>query len=76
MTKYHKKKQTVRIDESSRKGKMLKRFTLQKRLLFLFFFLFTVSLLTVGYTSYEKAKAATIKTIENRLGRETEGKEI
>lgn len=55
---------------------MLKRFTLQKRLLFLFFFLFTVSLLTVGYTSYEKAKAATIKTIENRLGRETEGKEI
>lgn len=40
------------------------------------FFLFTVSLLTVGYTSYEKAKAATIKTIENRLGRETEGKEI
>lgn len=28
--------------------------------------------MTVGYTSYEKAKAATIKTIEKRLGRETE----
>src|SRR5690606_31124185 len=62
----------VEQEDVSWKGKMLKRFTLQKRLLFLFFFLFTVAIIIIGISSYEKAKKVTIATIENRLVRETE----
>lgn len=65
-------KEWIEKEELSWKGKLLKRFTLQKRLLFLFFLLFSIALIIVGFSSYEKAKKATIATIENRLERETE----
>lgn len=52
--------------------RLLKKTTLRTRLLFLFVLLLIISTNTVGVSSYLKAKATTISTIENRLVREAE----
>ncbi|WP_246940602.1 methyl-accepting chemotaxis protein [Bacillus pinisoli] len=52
--------------------KLLEKFSLRNRLLFLFIFLVIVSVTTVGLSSYFQARETTIKTIENRLNREAE----
>ncbi|MBM7604708.1 methyl-accepting chemotaxis protein [Metabacillus crassostreae] len=48
------------------------KFSLKNRLLLLFIFLLFVSIITVGISSYLKAKDTTIETIENRISRESE----
>ncbi|RIW31039.1 methyl-accepting chemotaxis protein [Bacillus salacetis] len=50
----------------------LSKVSLQNRLLALFIFLSTISIILVGASSYIKAKEATVNTIENRLGREAD----
>jgi len=52
--------------------KILNKVSIRNRLLFLFITLLIVSITAVGISSYLKAKATTIETIENRLSRETE----
>ncbi len=46
--------------------------SLRNRLLILFMFLLSLSIISVGISSYLQAKKATINTVENRLSRETQ----
>ncbi|WP_456278201.1 methyl-accepting chemotaxis protein [Bacillus sp. AK128] len=70
----------VRKNESTSKSehsppiftKILARFSLRNRLLFLFILLVVLSVTTVGISSYLQAKETTIKSIEDRLNREAE----
>jgi methyl-accepting chemotaxis protein len=50
----------------------LSSFTLGTRLLFLFLSLLMVSVITVGVSSYMKARNMAVETVEHRLGREAQ----
>ncbi|WP_231686822.1 methyl-accepting chemotaxis protein [Bacillus sp. JCM 19034] len=52
--------------------KIMTRLNLRVRLFILFFSLLTISIVTVGLTSYILAERATLESMENRLKRETE----